>query len=162
MGYDKKLESFREEVEELDEGTGKDAPVKKAWKERTLKKISEMEAPTKAEYAQFLDTALGELDEVLGPNKSRKRREEKTPRAAEQAKVAERLRLLEDVSEDIGKEVATATTVAAKIARGFTTSPLHIKVAMGAVLAWCAYDFVRAVNAYKASKAEKDLESIPL
>ena len=72
----------------------------------------------------------------------------------EKDKVVERLRLLEDMGKDIGKEVSTATTVAAKIARGFTTSPLHIKVAMGAVFAWCAYDFVRAVNAYKASKAE--------
>jgi len=150
---DKKLESIREEVEEIDEGTERDAIIKKA-KERARKEVAEIEARRKAEWLQVLNTTLEGFDEILGPNKSRKRREGKTPRAAEQAKVVERLRILEDVSEDIGKEVSTATTVAAKIARGFTTSPLHIKVAMGAVFAWCAYDFVRAVNAYKASKAE--------
>jgi hypothetical protein len=72
----------------------------------------------------------------------------------EKDKVVERLRLLEDMSKGIGKEVFTATSLVSKIARGFTKSPLHIQVAMGAMLAWCAYDFVRAVNAYKTAKAE--------
>lgn len=133
----------------------------KAKKEAIIKEANEraekMIAGWNLEWGRILDAALKDFDKILYPVGSRKRREWEATRAEDQAKARvekakadKRLRLLKDTSASIGAAV-TAKSIVSKLVKGFSTSPLHIQIAIGTLVAWSAYDVVQALNARKAS-----------